>query len=86
MLMTLDYEGQEIDISGADNIKIRDVRTGEWKSERTDFSRSLKLSAYSLEVPVMSPEDLIAYKSMLEGRHQGDDIRAIFEWINANRK
>lgn len=77
LLTTLNHEGQDIDISGGDTLKICDARNGEWKPNHTDFHNVEKKEIFGLKVPVISREDLIAYKSMLRGEHQRVDIIAI---------
>lgn len=76
LLVTLNHNGQEIDISGGDSLKICDARTGEWKSNHTDFSHVEHRNVLGQVVPVISRDDLVAYKSMLEGPHQKIDIQA----------
>jgi hypothetical protein len=80
-LMTLKFDGQEIDISGATEMKICDARTGEWRQMPTDFTKSVQKEIYGLTVPVISPQDLITYKSMLIGEHQKVDIKAASLWL-----
>jgi len=79
-LMTLKFEEQEIDISGADSMKICDARTGEWKSMPTDFSRSVEKNIFGINVPVIPPEALVDYKQMLIGEHQKEDIASVSSW------
>ena len=74
--VVINYEEQEIDISGGDTLKICDARTGEWKSVLTDFSNFEQREIFGIKVPVISRDDLIAYKSMLQGQHQRVDIQA----------
>ncbi|MEK7095317.1 MAG: hypothetical protein AAB917_01525 [Patescibacteria group bacterium] len=76
LLATLNYEGQEIDISGGDTLKICDVRTGEWKFNPTNFFNVEQREIFGIAVPVIAREDLITYKSMLQGEHQQVDIQA----------
>lgn len=80
ILMTLDFNGQKIDISGASSMKICDARTGEWKDMPTDLSKAVSKEIYGRTIPVIPPEDLIDYKSMLAGEHQKEDIRAVSGW------
>ena len=77
LLITLNHESQEIDISGGDTLKICDARTGEWKLSPTDFSNVEQREIFGIKVPVISREDLISYKSMLQGEHQSVDIQAV---------
>ncbi|MDO8558607.1 MAG: hypothetical protein Q7S09_05525 [bacterium] len=81
-LMTLSFEGQEIDISGADSMKICDARTGEWKSMPTDFLKSVEKEVFGISVPVIPPKALVDYKQMLIGEHQREDIASVSAWIS----
>lgn len=76
LLATLNHEGQEIDISGGDTLKICDKRDGEWKLNKTDFFNVEERDVFGIKVPVISRANLIQYKSMLEGEHQLVDIQA----------
>ena len=76
LLMQLNHEGQEIDISGGDTLKICDARTGEWNESLTDFLSVEQREIFGITVPVVTRKDLIEYKSMLEGEHQRTDIQA----------
>lgn len=76
LLVTLNHEGQEIDISGGDTLKICDARTGKWKLNQTNFFNTEKRNIFGIKVPVISRKDLIEYKSMLIGEHQLLDIQA----------
>jgi hypothetical protein len=64
-LMTLSYEGQDIDLSGALEAKIFDRSKGNWISVKDDFSHPTAMDAYDIPVPVISKEALIKYKKML---------------------
>lgn len=80
LLLTLNHEGQEIDISGGDTLRICDVKTGVWHKSPTDFSDIEQREIFGLIVPVISKKDLIEYKSMLVERgheHQQVDIDAV---------
>ena len=76
LLATLNHEGQEIDISGGDTLKICDARNGEWRLNQTNFSDAEQREVLGIKVPVISRKDLIEYKSMLAGEHQLVDIQA----------
>jgi hypothetical protein len=76
VLMTLNHEGQEIDICGGDTVRICDARTGEWVESPTNFDHTETRELFGVPVSVVSRQDLIAYKSMLAGDHQQVDIRA----------
>ncbi|MES3031689.1 MAG: hypothetical protein V4699_00390 [Patescibacteria group bacterium] len=80
LLLKLNHEGQDVDISGGDTLKICDARTGEWKNNPTDFVNVEQREIFGVVVSVISSKDLIEYKSMLEGDHQQIDIRAVKEF------
>lgn len=75
-LMTLNYNGQEIDIGSAD-IKIYDAKTDKWLSFTTNFESSVWKDVAGMKVPVMPKAELISYKRFLDGEHQKIDIKAI---------
>ncbi|WP_131774993.1 MazG-related protein [Legionella anisa] len=65
LLMSLNYHGQVIDISGAHRTKIYNIENHSWEVVHTDFSRVNHRKIYDLMVPVIAPEELIAYKKIL---------------------
>lgn len=65
LLMTLLYEGQEIDLGGAYEEKMFDRRTNNWVDLKCDFSTALVMDVYGLKVPVVNKEELIAYKRLV---------------------
>lgn len=75
-LCTLKHEGQDIDLSGGETVKICDARTGEWKAVPNDFTKFETKEVFGVSVPVITKQDLIFYKSMLTGDHQQIDIQA----------
>ncbi len=77
LLATLNHEGQDIDLSGGDTLKICDNRTGEWHIMPTDFDNTEEREIFGLKVPVIVRGDLVDYKSMLQGEHQQVDIEAV---------
>lgn len=76
-VLVLNHNGQDIDITAGDVIKIHDVRTGEWKAIPTDFTDVEQRKIFGLTVPVSSRPVMIAYKSMLAGEQHQIDLRAI---------
>lgn len=64
-LMTLEYNGQEIDISGAHQAKILDKARCIWETISTDFSKVTYLNIDGLMLPVISRDELIRYKKIL---------------------
>ena len=76
-LMTLQYQNQEIDIAGEDNIKIFDKENNVWVSARRDLSVSEQIEVFGLTVPVIPKADLIAYKKKLMRAVDRADIAAL---------
>ena len=58
-LVTLNYQGQEIDLSGAHNTKIYDKVDKCWKKIITDFSNVEYKNILGLSVPVIKREELV---------------------------
>ena len=63
--MTLNYYGQEIDLSGVNNIMVYNLRKNTWEQLRSDLSKVNYLDIYGIMLPVISREELIAYKKIL---------------------
>jgi hypothetical protein len=76
-LMTLNYEGQEIDVGGGINLKIHDDKNDVWLPFSVDFGQVVWISVAGITVPVIPKEELVRYKSYLDGAHQQIDIDAI---------
>jgi hypothetical protein len=83
-IMTLDYHGQEIDISGAYNGKVSNKQGTQWVPVVVDFSSSQKINVKGIVVNVASPEKMIEYKQHLNGDHQIEDIKAMQHYIESN--
>jgi len=77
LLMSLEHEGQMVDISGGDDARIYDDDRKAWITDRTDFRDVEWREVLGLVVPVMAPKRLVAYKSLLTGEHQQKDVQAI---------
>lgn len=76
-LVALERNGQEFDISAADNAKVYDDRTNTWVSIPTDPEQGNWVEYSGMRLPVMPKEELISYKSYLNGEHQAADIAAV---------
>jgi hypothetical protein len=75
-LMVLNYRGQDIDI-GSSNVKIHDDNMNIWRDFLSDLKDVVYMDAAGIRVPVIPKKDLIAYKKLLAGDHQKEDIQAI---------
>ena len=76
-LATLNYEGQEIDITGATNCKISNKKKDAWLPYPCDFNKVSYMEIFGIKVPVISKDALVAYKKELDGEQQIIDIEAI---------
>jgi len=64
-LMTLNYHGQEIDLSGAYSTKIYNKRDNIWVKIITDFLNVNYVNIYGIKLPVIGRHELMAYKKIL---------------------
>ncbi len=74
-MMTLEYDGQAIDISG--EATIFDETKQQWEHVKTDFADSVMMTAYGMKVPVIRKEALIAYKTKLGRVVDIEDVKAL---------
>lgn len=85
-LITLNYNGQEIDISGGTDLKLYDDYLQKWLDVPTDFTKVRKIIFDGLELNVIEPKNLLDYKLILDqndegGIHQKIDIEALKKFI-----
>jgi hypothetical protein len=76
-LLTLEYQGQPIDLGGAYEVKIRNKETGEWIEYPTDFRKSENHTIYGVDVPVVTKEELIHYKSLVARPTDLEDVKQL---------
>jgi len=62
LLLTLEYKGQKIDISGIDSERVHDMRTNEWVETKADLSKAVRRHVLGVTVPVIPEEKLEEYK------------------------
>ncbi|MBA3733334.1 MazG-related protein [Patescibacteria group bacterium] len=74
-LLTLSYEGQEIDICG--ETKIFNKIYGCWVELKTDFSNSNYLPIYGITIPVIQKAAIVEYKNKLQREVDLEDIKAL---------
>ncbi|MDB5238571.1 MAG: MazG-related protein [Candidatus Kaiserbacteria bacterium] len=77
LLLTLSYEGQEIDMSGAYKGKQFDQTTGSWVAAPADLSSPHMQEVYGVTVPVIPKERLISYKKRLGREVDREDVRSL---------
>jgi hypothetical protein len=63
-LLGFSFKGQEIELSAAETMKIRDSSSGEWLAWPTDLSAIEHRVVFGISVPVMGQKELIAYKRL----------------------
>lgn len=74
-LLTLQYEGQDIDIAGTD-ARIFNTHTQKWEKEIAERSTVL-FSLYGRQVPVQDMDSLIDYKKKLSRPVDLEDVRQL---------
>lgn len=85
LLMTLNYRGQEIDVSGGTTARMTAQGDAPWLESPSDFSSSMVMPLEDMILHVIPPRDLAAYKSHLNGAHQAIDIDAALRYAEAHR-
>ena len=73
-LLTLDYQGQPIDITGAESIRVYDTIAQVWRNDPTDFEAVEMREAYGLTVKVQRPDLLVRYKRWIARETDLQDV------------
>lgn len=79
-LMTLNYEGQEIDIAGT-GAKIFNKEKGKWEDCSGNLDTIEMKEVFGKKVPIESLQSLIAYKSKLGRKVDLEDVRQLQEIV-----
>jgi len=66
LLMTLKYKGQEIDICGADSLKLYNKEKKVWQKEKRNLKNFKIKKIYGKSVPVIPVKTLISYKRKIK--------------------
>ncbi len=77
LLMTLNYQGQDIDLSGADQTSIFDDKTNQWIKVIEDLPNATIKTVFELQLPVIPYEKLINYKKILSREVDLIDIQQL---------
>ena len=77
--MTIGYEGQEIDLAGAQGKKIFDEKTNVWVNLENDFSKNEYRKVAGIKIPIVSREYLVFYKKILLRDVDLEDLRGMKE-------
>jgi hypothetical protein len=80
--LSLNYDGQEIDITDIDTLRMSNKEKTEWLQTKDKYCKypNVIKSIEGVNVSLIDPRDLIAYKEELDGDHQLIDIKAIKEY------
>ncbi len=89
--MTLNYYGQEIDITDIDTLRMSNRELTKWFQTKDNFRKfdPILTDVNGIEVLLIDPRDLIAYKKELadkDHQYQLIDVKAVQEYINKNKK
>lgn len=81
--LSLNYNGQDIDITDVDTVKMSSKDKTVWYKSKEYFREypSRKVKIDGLDVSLMDPRDLAAYKKHLDGEHQEIDVAAVERFI-----
>lgn len=75
--ISIDCNGQDVDLIGADSQKIFNKNTQAWEKLKVNFSQSSKKKVFGLVVPVISKKELIVYKSKIRRGVDLLDVKAL---------
>lgn len=84
-LITLKYNGQEIDIGDSDGPLISNKERTQWISFQTNFSKTLDIDLNGRKIKIINPIDFIEYKKELDGEHQLEDIKVAKNYLENNK-
>jgi len=79
LLMTLEYEGEKIDISGCETDKLYNHESKQWEYCGTKINDVVEKEIYGLKVPVIKWQDLVAYKNKVRRPTDLEDVKAILQ-------
>jgi hypothetical protein len=76
LLITLEHDEQKIDISGNESDKIYNNKKGEWEAGGA-ISNIVEKEIFGLKIPIISRQDLVAYKRKIGRPSDLEDVAAI---------
>jgi hypothetical protein len=81
--LSLEYHGQEIDLTDVDTLLMRSQEGTEWIRNREIYEKwpDIKISVDGTVVTLMHPRVLLEYKKHLSGEHQDFDRKYLEEYI-----
>jgi len=80
-LITLNYEGQDIDLGGAYQTQIFDPSQEQWVDSAANLGNVRIVRVSDLEIPVVDAMDFITYKGKLNRAMDTEDIDAVKNWL-----
>lgn len=81
-LITLNYNEQEIDISGVDTALISNKERTKWIKYPANFKKVLEFNIYGMNLKIIDLKDFLEYKKELDGEHQLEDIKAVVSFMS----
>lgn len=78
--MTIEYEGQEIDLAGAQGKKIFDENTNTWIDLENDFFKSVYKEIAGIKIPIVPRNYLVSYKKILMREVDIEDLKGMKEF------
>ena len=84
--LSLAYQGQEIDITDIDTLRMSNKEKTEWfyMKDKYRSAGTLNVNVDGIEISLIHPRDLVGYKQHLDGDHQLVDIEAVQQYLLKN--
>ena len=81
--LSLNYHGQKIDMTDIDTLRLSNKEETEWFQTKDRYRKfpNLVVHVEGIDVSLIDPRDLAAYKKELNGDHQLVDIEAVQKYI-----
>lgn len=78
-LLTLDYKGHLIDLTGGESVRLFDVQGQQWRPDPTDFKNVEMIQVFGILAPVVRRESLVRYKKWIARPTDLQDVAEIEE-------
>lgn len=76
--MQLEYAGQKIELGGADEVRIAPPDSHDWIPQHVDVGSAVRMeTGLGISMPVMSRDDLVAYKRVLDRDVDRTDVASL---------
>jgi hypothetical protein len=81
--LVLNYYGQEMDVTDIDTLRMSNLDMTKWYQTKDNFRKypTVMTNIDGIDVSIIDPRDLVAYKSEMDGEHQASDVEAVKEYI-----